>query len=91
MILPYLIPLQTLFEGRANASLATRAAAYMKGNHVYYGMMTPTRRALIESFYNQHSLPDAANLDAIVFNTYAQPQREFHLFVIELLYKQRRQ
>lgn len=91
MIIHYLIPLQILFEQNADERLAERASAYMKDNNVYYGMMTNVRRALIQDFYNQNGLPDAANLDEVVLNAYEQPQREFHLFAIELLYKQKKQ
>lgn len=91
MLIPYLYPLKKIFDTHANASEAFRAAAYMKGNHVYFGIKTTLRRNLIKSFYAQYGLPDAADLDAVVLNAYQQPQREFHLFGLELLFQQKKQ
>lgn len=91
MIIPYLIPLQILFEQNADDSLARQAAAYMKDNNVYYGMMTAIRRELTATFYKENGLPNAEDLNKVVLNAYEQPQREFHLFAIELLYKQKKQ
>jgi 3-methyladenine DNA glycosylase AlkD len=62
----------------------------MKYKNVYYGMMTAARRELTVTFFKENGLPNAEHLNAVVLNAYEQPQREFHLFAIELLYKQKK-
>jgi 3-methyladenine DNA glycosylase AlkD len=81
----YLLPLKNLFEAHANAERAALMEAYMRNQFVFYGIMSPVRKALQKQFLAENGLPNPSELETIIRDTWAQPQREYQYFGLELL------
>ena len=84
---PYLIPLIKLFEKNADSSQATPMKKYMRDQFEYLGIKTPKSAALQKEFYAKHGLPDVNDLDPILRDLWALPQREFQYIGLGLLGK----
>ncbi len=82
---PYLVPLKNLFETHADAERAGLMSAYMRHQFEFYGIMSPVRKAIEKQFLKENGLPAPSELEAIVRDTWAQPQREYQYFGMELL------
>jgi len=82
---PYLLPLLSLFEQHANPMQAAPMKKYMRDQFEYLGIKTPERRELQKQFYAEHGLPPVAELDSIVRELWALPQREFQYTAIGLI------
>ncbi len=83
----YLIPLKKLFEQNANPSQAVPMKKYMRDQFEYLGIQTPKNVALQKEFYAEHGLPEIADLDPILRDLWALPQREFQYIAVGLLGK----
>jgi hypothetical protein len=56
-MLPYLTPLQLLFEHHADADNARHMSRYMRDQFDFYGIKTPERRRILGEFIKQNGLP----------------------------------
>jgi 3-methyladenine DNA glycosylase AlkD len=81
----YVSALKDLFEAHADPAQARPMAAYMRDQFTYLGIKTPQSRALQKQFYAEHGLPPVADLDTILCQLWALPQREFQYVGVGLL------
>jgi 3-methyladenine DNA glycosylase AlkD len=81
---PYLLPVKKAFSKHADPEKAIGASVYMRNQFEFYGFQTPVRRVLTREIFNA-GLPDIEELPAITRDAWAQPQREFQYFAIELM------
>jgi 3-methyladenine DNA glycosylase AlkD len=84
-MLPYVASLRTLFEQNANPAQAAPMKKYMREQFEYLGIKTPQSVALQKGFYAKHGLPDITELDPILRELWALPQREFQYVAVGLL------
>jgi 3-methyladenine DNA glycosylase AlkD len=80
----YLVPLKTLFEQNADPIQAAPMKKYMRDQFEYLGIKTPKGIALQKEFYAEHGLPKITELDAILRDLWALPQREFQYVAVGL-------
>ncbi len=86
-MIPYLQPLQELFEANANAENAKAMKAYMKDHFEFFGIKSTERRDLQKQFLVEYGLPKP--FDPQVFRAlWKAEQREFQMFGLDLLRKQ---
>jgi 3-methyladenine DNA glycosylase AlkD len=81
---PYILPLQKAYEEKQNASQAEEMSRYMKNLFAFAGIPSPARKELFKQHLTNHGLPEYKELLAIVKACYAQPEREYHYFAIDL-------
>ena len=82
---PYVIPLKELFEQNAHPALAGPMVAYMRNQFAYLGIKTPQSAILQKQYYAEHGLPALAELDPILRDLWALPQREFQYVAVGLI------
>ena len=82
---PYIQPLVSLLEQNANPAQAAPMKKYMRDQFEYLGIKTPQSLALQKEFYSGNGLPKIADLDAILRDLWALPQREFQYVAVGLL------
>jgi 3-methyladenine DNA glycosylase AlkD len=82
---PYIIPLKKLFEKNADPTQAAPMRKYMRDQFEYLGIKTPQSVALQKEFYAEHGLPETTDLDPILRDLWALPQREFQYVAVGLL------
>src|SRR5215212_8509338 len=82
---PYVASLKTLFEQNANPARAAPMKKYMRDQFEYLGIKTPQNTALQKEFYKQNGLPKLSDLDDILRDLWALPQREFQYVGMGLL------
>lgn len=82
---PYITPLVTLFEQNANPVQAAPMKKYMRDQFEYLGIKTPQSIALQKEFFSRNGLPEIADLDAILRDLWALPEREFQYVAVGLL------
>ncbi len=88
---PYILPLKTLFEKNADPVQAVAMKKYMRDQFEYLGIQTPKSKTLQKEFYSKQGLPEIADLDPILRDLWALPQREFQYVAVGLLGKFDRQ
>lgn len=81
----YLLPLISLFEKNANPSLAAPMKKYMRGQFEYLGIKGPQFKLLMKQHIAAHGLPPVDELDPIVRELWALPQREFQYAATSLI------
>jgi len=84
---PYADSLKELFEQNADPLQAGPMAAYMRNQFAYLGIKTPQSAALQKQYYAEHGLPTLEELDPILRDLWALPEREFQYLAIGLLGK----
>jgi 3-methyladenine DNA glycosylase AlkD len=84
---PYVTALKTRFEAHADPVQAGPMAAYMRDQFTYLGIKTPQSVELQKRFYAEHGLPALADLELILRELWALPQREFQYVAVGLLGK----
>ena len=84
---PYIIPLKSLFEKNADPTHAVAMKKYMRDQFEYLGIQTPKSKILQKEFYSKQGLPDISDLDVILRELWALPQREFQYVAVGLLGK----
>jgi len=84
---PYVIPLKALFEQNADPIQAAPMKKYMRDQFEYLGIKTPQNKALLKEFISRHGLPPLDNLDEIMRELWALPQREFQYVGLGLMDK----
>ena len=82
---PYVVSLKTLFEQNADPSQAAPMKKYMRDQFEYLGIKTPQSLALQKEFYSKNGPPKIADLDPILRDLWALPQREFQYVAVGLL------
>lgn len=82
---PYVASLKTLFEQNANPAQAGPMKKYMRDQFEYLGIKTPQNAALQKDFFKEHGLPDVSELDTVLRDLWALPQREFQYVAVGLL------
>lgn len=83
----YIDALEKEFKNQADAGIAKKQKAYLRDKFEFYGMTTATRRELQKPFLLKEFLPDLNTRDAIIYDIWLKPQREYHLFAQELMFK----
>lgn len=88
---PYLTTLQSEFESHSNPKIAAEQKAYMRNQFEYFGIKTTNRRELQKPFLSKEFLPKKNQLSEIVKILWQKPQREYHYFAQELVFKYKNQ
>jgi len=88
---PYFKPLTPKLAAAANANDAILAKMYMKDRFEFFGTRAPARNALFKEFWAEHGLPGFEDLDLLVTELFAMPEREYHYFAIEIVAKFKKQ
>ena len=83
----YVTSLKTLFEKNADPIQATPMKKYMRDQFEYLGIKTPKNAALQKAFYKEYGLPELSELDLILRELWALPQREYQYVAMGLLGK----
>lgn len=81
----YVTKLKSLLQTHADPSQAAPMKKYMRDQFEYLGIKTPQRVSLLKEFYAEHGLPDVKELDQILRDLWALPQREFQYTAVGLL------
>src|SRR5262245_23759078 len=84
---PYAASLKTLFEQNADPAQAAPMKRYMRDQFEYLGIKTPKNTALQREFYEEQGLPELSELDQILRDLWAIPEREFQYVGMGLLAK----
>lgn len=71
----------------ANPLVASGQMAYMKGHFPFFGIKTVQRREIQKPFLTKDSLPDSKVIVDLIKELWSLPEREFHYFAQELLFK----
>ena len=79
--------LSTEFKRQENANVAVKQKAYMRGQFEYYGLKTEIRRDIQKPFLVKQFLLEKKDLGTIVRLLWEKPQREYHYFAQELVFK----
>ena len=74
---PYVASLRTLFEQNANPAQAAPMKKYMRDQFEYLGIKSPQFKALMKEFIAANGLPPIKDLDVILRDLWALPEREF--------------
>jgi 3-methyladenine DNA glycosylase AlkD len=87
----YARDLKALYLRHANPKEAPGMQRYMRDQFTYLGLKGPVQGELIRQHFARHGLPPLADLDRIVRDLWAQPQREFQYAAMGLLSKLEKQ
>jgi 3-methyladenine DNA glycosylase AlkD len=82
---PYTTSLKTLFEQHANPTQAAPMRKYMRDQFEYLGIKSPQFKVLMKDFITANGMPAIKDLDIILRDLWALPQREFQYVAISLL------
>lgn len=81
----YVQALKTLFEKNANPTQAAPMKKYMRDQFEYLGIKSPQFKILFKQYVADHGLPAVGELDEIIRDLWALPQREFQYAAIGLV------
>lgn len=87
----FVITLQQVFEQHANEAVALQQKEYMRNKFEFFGLKTDKRRDIQKPFLVKEYLPAKEYVFEIVQMLYSKPQREFHHFAQELVFKYTKQ
>jgi len=82
---PYVANLKALFEKNSDPSQAAPMKKYMRDQFDYLGIKTPQSKMLMKEFIGKQGLPPIEELDTILRDLWALPQREFQYVAMNLL------
>lgn len=82
---PYVASLKTLFEQHADPVQAGPMKKYMRDQFEYLGIKSPLHRTLMKEFIAAHGIPPVYELEVILHDLWALPQREFQYAAVGLL------
>jgi 3-methyladenine DNA glycosylase AlkD len=82
---PYVASLKQLLEQNANPAQAAPMKKYMRDQFEYLGIKSPLMKSLLKEFIAAHGTPPAYELDVILRDLWALPQREFQYAATGLL------
>lgn len=77
--------LRTLFKAHADPTQAGPMSAYMRNQFPYLGIKSPVLGELHKQFYAEHGLPAVDELEEVVRELWALPEREFQYAAASLL------
>ncbi len=80
----YLAPLQKAYEVERNQAQAEAMSRYMKNLFPFVGIPSSERKEIFRKHLAQYGLPPDKDLFPIIKSAYAQPEREYHYFAIDL-------
>ena len=81
----YVTSLKTLFEQHADPVQAVPMKKYMRDQFEYLGIKSPQFKALMKDFIAVNGTPPLKDLDVILRELWALPQREFQYVAASLL------
>ena len=84
---PYVQALQSELQPHANPDEAGPMMRYMRNQFPFLGIKTPARKLLLQTFVARHGLPPLANLETILHDLWALPEREYQYSALSLLGK----
>ncbi len=84
MVVNYFDPLATAFEQHSNSHIAAGAKAYMRNISDFYGLPSPLRRKLVQTFLQQEGYPTHENLETLVYFAWEQTQREWQYTALDI-------
>ena len=87
----YINSLEIEFEKKANPIIASKQKLYMRNQFEYYGMTTNIRRDVSKKFLQKDYLPVKNDLEKLVKKLWNKPERDYHLFAQELVFKYKKQ
>ncbi len=82
---PYARSIKTLLAAHAHPSQAPAMKRYMRDQFEYLGIKGPEMGMLLDEHYALHGLPPAADLDLVLRDLWALPQREYQYTAVGLL------
>ncbi len=88
---PYTASLKTLFEENADPAQAGPMKKYMRDQFDYLGIKSPQFKELMKEFIAAKGMPPIKELDAILRDLWALPQREFQYAATSLLGRSEKQ
>ena len=83
----FLKTLKLEFESNKNPKIAKEQKAYMRNQFEFLGIKTPIRREIQKPFLVKEYLPPKEELSKLIKILWEKPEREFHLFGQELVFK----
>jgi 3-methyladenine DNA glycosylase AlkD len=84
---PYVRLIHQSFTEHADPKQAVPMKRYMRDQFEYLGIKSPAFKVLLKQHYAEHGLPDVSDLDPIVRDLWALPQREFQYVATSLIGK----
>jgi 3-methyladenine DNA glycosylase AlkD len=81
----FILPLALELSQLKDLEKAALMKAYMKDNFEFLGIQTPERRKVCKHYMKQHAVENEKELETIVKELWALPEREFQYFAIELM------
>lgn len=87
----YLNTLKEEFKRHTNPKIAAEQKAYLKDKFEFFGIKTPKRREIQKPFLSKDFLPQKSDLTNLVKTLWQKPQREYHYFAQELVFKFRKE
>ncbi len=82
---PYARQIKALFSAHADPKRAGPMKRYMRDQFEYLGLKGPKMGELLRQHIAEHGLPDLADLDTILRDLWALPQREYQYAATSLL------
>jgi len=79
------------FKKQGNSTIKKGQEAYLRNQFTFIGIKTPLRRALQKHLLTKNALPSKNEVNTIVLELYQLPEREYHYFAMELLYKYKKE
>jgi len=90
-MISYVPQLEAYLRSRANSEHAEKMSAYMQNHFPFLGLRSPERLKATRTFFTEFGIPSYEQLDGIVRELWALPEREFHYTAIQLLEKKMKQ
>ena len=82
---PYVKSIQKRFAAHADPAQAEPMKRYMRDQFEYLGIKSPQFKELLKAHLAEHGLPPVAELDTIVRDLWALPEREYQYAATSLI------
>ncbi|REE91395.1 DNA-7-methylguanine glycosylase [Paenibacillus taihuensis] len=86
----YCKDIEALLRSHANGEAAEAMSAYMRGLFPFLGIRTPERTSLTKQFMKENGVPSGEELEKVVRELWAMPEREFHYTAMMLMEKRKK-
>ncbi len=83
----YIDTLEIELKKKENSKVALKQKEYVRNQFEFYGLKTIERRETQKPFFIKEFLPNKIELESIVKTLWRKPQREYHHFSQELVFK----
>lgn len=83
----YIDTLEIELKKKENSKVALKQKEYVRNQFEFYGLKTAERRETQKPFFVKEFLPNKIELASIVKTLWSKPQREYHHFSQELVFK----